>query len=472
VFCQLEALRHCLPPSVRLTLEELPESLDETYERILKEIKKPNKRLARRVLQCLVVAIRPLRVAELAEVLAVDFDDAEGIPRSKPDWRWVDQEQALLSACSSLIAIVEAGRVVASDGNSDAEASDSDSEAEGDDGNSHVEAGDSRIVQFSHFSVKEFLTSSRLATASGEVSNYHIDLEPAHTILGQACLGVLLQIQYDVEGHAREDHPLVRYAAEHWTTHAQFGEVLSSLQKGTEYLFDPDKPHFRVWLTLYDIDTVARHGTSSLSWLLSNNKSPAAPLYYAALCGFHDLVEHLISKYPQDVNADGGYYMRPLLAALTGEHFQTADLLRQNGADPHVQGPGKNTPLHSAANCLKNFGHIKVVQKLIEYDADINAENMFGSTPLHWASRGHRFKDGSILRLLLKHGGYVNARDHNGLTSLHEASENGALEVVRLLLEYGADVEAKDDRGRTALQVASENRHDEVVKFLRERGAK
>jgi len=31
------------------------------------------------------IAVRPLRVEELAEVLAVDFDDAEGIPRLKPD---------------------------------------------------------------------------------------------------------------------------------------------------------------------------------------------------------------------------------------------------------------------------------------------------------------------------------------------------------------------------------------------------
>ena len=120
---------------MRHTFEELPESLDETYERILKEIKKLNRGHARRVLQCLVVAIRPLRVAELAEVLAVDFDDAEGILRLNPDWRWEDQEVALLSACSSLIAIVE--------------------------------TVDSRVVQFSHFSVKAFLTSPRLATASG-----------------------------------------------------------------------------------------------------------------------------------------------------------------------------------------------------------------------------------------------------------------------------------------------------------------
>jgi hypothetical protein len=283
IVCQLEVLRDCIPSSVRRTLNELPESLDETYERILKEIKKPNRAHARRVLQCLVVAVRPLSVEELAEVLAVDFDDAEGIPRLKPDWRWEEQELALLSACSSLIAIVQ--------------------------------AGDSRVVQFSHFSVKEFLTSPRLATASGEVSNYHIDLEPAHTILAQACLGVLLQIRDDVEGCTPEDHPLARYGSENWTTHAQFGEVSSRLHKGMEYLFDANSPHFKVWLTLYDIDTTRNGDLTFFMFALLCGKSPAAPLYYAALCGFHDLVDHLITKHPQDVNADGGCYVRPLIAA-------------------------------------------------------------------------------------------------------------------------------------------------------------
>ena len=102
MFCQLEVLRDCLPPSVRRTLDELPESLDETYERVLNEIKKPNRDHARRLLQCLVVAVRPLRVTELAEVLAVDYDDEDGIPKLNPNWRWEDQEQALLTSCSSL----------------------------------------------------------------------------------------------------------------------------------------------------------------------------------------------------------------------------------------------------------------------------------------------------------------------------------------------------------------------------------
>jgi len=53
--------------SVERFLGELPESLDETYECVLREIKL-NRFHTRRLL---VAAIRPLRVEELAEVLAM-----------------------------------------------------------------------------------------------------------------------------------------------------------------------------------------------------------------------------------------------------------------------------------------------------------------------------------------------------------------------------------------------------------------
>jgi hypothetical protein len=53
----------------------------------------------------LVTAARPLRVKELAEVLAFDFN-VESIPKLNPRWRWEDQEEAVMSACSSLVMIV------------------------------------------------------------------------------------------------------------------------------------------------------------------------------------------------------------------------------------------------------------------------------------------------------------------------------------------------------------------------------
>ena len=55
---------------------------------------------------------------------------------------------------------------------------------------------------------------------------------------------------------------------------------------------------------------------------------------------------------------------------------------------------------------------------------------------------------------------------------MHQASINGALEVVRLLLEHGADVKARKKKGKTALQVADEKGHNYVVELLREHGAK
>ena len=434
---------------------ELPESLDETYERILKEIKKPNKAHALRVLQCLVAATRPLRVTELAAVLAVDFDNVEGIPRLNADWQWEDQEQALLIACSSLIAIVEAGH-----SDLDAKTNDDDSHIEDDD--SRIE-DDTRIVQFSHFSVKEFLTSSRLATSSGEVSGYHIDLEPAHTILAQTCLGVLLQPQDDVEGSTLEDHSLARYAAKHWTTHAQFGEVSSRLRKEMEYLFDANKPHFKMWLTQYNIDRTPGYD-------VTYNKFSVAPLYYAALCGFYDLVEHLVNKNPQDVNADGGFYVRPLMAALAGGHFRTVDLLRHNGADPGILGKFGNpsNPLNAAAYS----GNFEAVRIIIEHDpAGINGRDGSGSTPLHWASTSH-FEYDSVLRFLLENSADITVQDRVGRTPLHWASFGGMVGSVRLLLEHGANVEAKGNDGMTALQEAAQNGRDEIVELLLAHGAK
>ena len=104
-----------------------------------------------------------------------------------------------------------------------------------------------------------------------------------------------------------------------------------------EYLFDPDKPYFAAWVQLYDIDTYHDSVSSSLHSFAVKIKSDVTPLYRAVLCGFEDLVEHLIVKYPQYVmNTNGGYYVTALVAALEGKHFRISKLLHDNGARAHV----------------------------------------------------------------------------------------------------------------------------------------
>ena len=69
VFCQLDTLRRCMPSSIRRALNELPISLDDMYERMLQGIPKEKFEHASRLFQCMVAAVRPLRVEELAELL-------------------------------------------------------------------------------------------------------------------------------------------------------------------------------------------------------------------------------------------------------------------------------------------------------------------------------------------------------------------------------------------------------------------
>ena len=84
MYCQLAYLRGCHPGRIQRALAELPETLDETYERTLGEIKGADSAYAHRIFQCVAVASRPLRVEELAEFLAFDFN-ADQIPKFRED---------------------------------------------------------------------------------------------------------------------------------------------------------------------------------------------------------------------------------------------------------------------------------------------------------------------------------------------------------------------------------------------------
>src|SRR5712671_7176014 len=221
VVCQIDRLRRSFPASIRSILDDLPKTLDQTYGQILLGNDEEKRKYAQRILRCLMVSIRPLRVEELAEIFAFQFDKAEH-PTFHADSRPEDAEEAVLSACSSLIAIVNVGGFP--------------------------------VVQFSHFSVKEYLTSERLAKAEEHLSCYHILPEPSHTILAHASLSVILQLDDKIDRDSISQFPFAFYAAQHWVDHAQFGNVSSRVKNMMEHLFDPAQPNFAAWVWLHNID--------------------------------------------------------------------------------------------------------------------------------------------------------------------------------------------------------------------------
>jgi hypothetical protein len=432
VFCQLEVLRHCFPANLRRTLEELPRSLDETYKRILSEINYANWVHAYRLLQCLTVTLRPLRVEELAEVLAFDLT-TEGLPKLNASWRWEDQEEAVLSACSSLVSVII------------------------DDG--------SRVVQFSHFSVKEFLTSNRLASCMEEVSQFHIPIEPSHAILAQACLGVLLCLDDHTTEDSAKEMPFYRYAAQYWVGHAQVENVDLRIKDAMDYFFDMDNPHFSALVQIEHRRDLLR---VSVDEEPTGFPRSAGPLYFAALSGLRGLAERLIIKDPQHVNQIGGFLGTPLHASVDRGHFEISKLLFAHGADINSHCAGNYTPLHHASV----DGHLRLVKWLLDHGADVDPKDTKrGSTPLHLAADNGCL---DVCRILLKHNADVDSRKDDGSTPLHLASsswEEGSAVVVKLLLDYGADVWVRNLSGKTASEVASGPDREQIVQLLSQRAA-
>jgi ankyrin repeat protein len=510
VYCQIVYLRLCLPGRIRHALDELPETLDETYERALQDIDEANWEFAHRLLQCVSVAFRPLRVAELAEILSFDFKTGP-IPKFHEDLRLEDPVEAVLSTTSSLLAIVD------------------------------VEG--SPVIQFSHFSAKEYLTSDRLAGTNDILSRrYHISMTPAHTLAAQACLGILLHLDKDVSRDSLTKYPLAEYAAKHWIDHARIEGVSGNVEDGMKRLFDPNKPHLAIWIWIYDPmlpqwKQTRQAVTPSTSKTESPPRSPTeqadmllpprgSPLHYAAFCGFDVIVEFLVTQHSQDVHSRGfDDKLAPLHLASRQGHEDASRVLLEHGADVTANDKDGWNPLHMALY----EGHVELVRILIEHGAgeiaqgkdkwtraplkeyidvaqalfnhgtDVTAQDRRGLTPLHLAAGGHvklalillehsavspaqvwlgwtplRLASSAehveLTRILLERGANATSHDENEASPLHWASSRGDAEIARILFEHGADANARDNDKRTPLHWASQQGHCELVRVLAEHG--
>jgi len=406
----------------------------------------------------MVVACRPLRVEELAEFLAFESEEG-GCLTFREDRRSEDPRDAVLSTCSSLVAVVG--------------------------------VRGAQFMQFSHFSVQEYLTSTRIT--EGRVSRYSIPLEPAHLFVTQACLSFLLQLDEHVTREYVEDSPLALYAGEYWAEHVKFGNVSSRTEDMIKALFDPESHHFANWMWIYNTLRSISPVSDSL------DRPEWVPLHLAAKHGFHRVAEWLITARSQDVNVVGVGSLTPLHIASIKARFMVAQVLLAHHADVNAAADDRETPPHSAVM----YGHNEVARLLLEHDADVNSGTDTGATPLrvlsglrdpslelaqllldYGADPNIRCTYGmdslymalgmgneDLVQLLLKRGANPNTRDDIGQTLLHVSSKQGDPKATQGLLKLGVDVNARDDTGHTPLQVALERDYEQVVQLLLQHGA-
>ena len=92
---------------------------------------------------------------------------------------------------------------------------------------------------------------------------------------------------------------------------------------------------------------------------------------------------------------------------------------------------------------------MQVVELLLLYGANVNAQDSSGNTPLHACSlNGHA----ACAAMLLLHQADTALQTTRGDTALHLAAKWGDVDIVRLLLKAHVDSKIRNEQGQTALQ--------------------
>ena len=140
-------------------------------------------------------------------------------------------------------------------------------------------------------------------------------------------------------------------------------------------------------------------------------------------------------------------------------------ILLAHGIDPNWMDERGTTALHRIAEIGSG---INVAKIFVDASADVNAELLDGSTPLHLSARKGR---SYLIEFLKDCGASLVATDDRGMTALHISASIGDLVAVRTLVGAGANVQSKDNKGWTTLHYAARIRSDDTLETLLKAGA-
>ena len=428
VACQLENLKLCLTPTaLRRAVTSLPKTLDATYDRILLNIGGDYREKARVALEFLTCSARPLKLEEVAEIVAV-VPMCRTIHEDIEEHRLFDPED-ILNICSTLVTC----------------------------------DNDTREIKVAHYSVREYLLSDRIQEGPARV--FAIDETDANRHIAEICLSYLLSFdEHDsIYGNVRDHFPLLEYAASYWFSHAwlQGGETDTMLSNACARLLDPHSGHqFSNWLRVYNPE--ARYVQPAESF--GKESTFACPLYYATLIGRPELVR-LLLKQGVDFNSTGGAFESPLKAAAIVRNKAILEVLLDAGADIDSSSEsGFGTIMHAAAY----GGDIDIIKRLLESGAVLQCSNSERGSFLGAAAYGGNAAAFKFLRDIsnkrLKQQGPDSA-------TLLFASLTGRVDLVELLLDAGADPNLGDGVRGLPLHAAAYYCHATTVEALIKHGA-
>lgn len=262
--------------------------------------------------------------------------------------------------------------------------------------------------------------------------------------------------------------------------------------------------------------------TESPLWLLrlsrgvnAQTKNGATPLYLACQEGHLEVTQYLVQECGANPHASAHDGMTPLHAAAQMGHSPVIVWLVSSGRRRDGAGPGWGGACTGRGRGQKGPGAQPPVSppappaQVSCTDVSLSERDKDGATAMHFAaSRGHA----KVLSWLLLHGGEISA-DLWGGTPLHDAAENGELEVragpgagpggragrapsagpalsvqfsqragaqaggrgsslrpaqcCQILVVNGAELDVRDRDGYTAADLSDYNGHSHCTRYLR-----
>lgn len=498
VECQLEVLGDCLTmASVEAALSDLPNTLDETYDRILENIDRQHLEYAQTAFALLIVTCRPLKVEELAEAVvvapyckAIDIDDRLFDPKD------------IIKICGGLVVWV----------------------------------ADTNEVRFAHYSVREYLLSSRIS--SGSAASFALSWASAEQKIGEICLTYLLSFD-ERDSMYRDvmvDYPFLNYSMYYWHNHIHLhGHGNSaSLPSLCATFFDAGRNHaYANWISMLDFEVyydsvmnteaefehpvtammavgrrdIAR--TLLLDWRAwhSHGHDCDNALRLAAKTIDRMTLETLIGSgseiiderlaYPNILDTAASdaelvseiipsqvsglarrspilaqYWLCTVLdAAVKASHQQLVKILLEAGADVHVNGTFKDPDLVIAIQHCNNRDEVlEIVKMLLEHGAEIDCHSNAHRTALHDASGYCQNCHPQLARYLLDRGADNNVAGGENGTTL-KAAIAGSQDLAAQFINYCADVNATAGWTGTPLQAATYTNHIDLMRLLIRSGA-
>jgi len=406
VFCQLEALRTCRRlGDIKRTLDTLPETLDETYERILQDMTPSDREAALSILIWMAYSLSPspLTVEEIAEAAAI----RPGPEPISPEDRLFDPSE-IFRICRALVS--ESGY--------------RDSEM--------------RVVQFAHFSVQEYLLSGRSHLFSSWCPSMYTS---PHGYIADCCMSSLGRLDLAISRpQALADNALIHYAHNYWGSHLGLVDGPLTLINTAVLLFDNQAAclhdHFGIFAKVLKIFFPFVYGIRLIT-------ETNIPLIHACYLGIGCVVRHLLHN-GADVNKISKELGTALHGAVWSGQREVVEFLLKQGASVNVYHPEFSTPLGSAIQRTHVHGsNIDLVKLLLQYGADPNLQGsehhrhygcLVDAFHLEWHSD-------ECVHLLLDHGADIHGLcpDHMGGSLFIAACTRNGIGVIKRLVEMGAD---------------------------------